>query len=330
MGRCRNGILGKTNRRKWITMPLPKPRTNESESEFIDRCLNNAEVQNEFPEVNQRIAVCNSLYRPQNKSLNYDFDAFANGLQRKRDIEERNWTRKFTRFYLAEYEKGIQQFLESNSINERGLFSFAKFEDLMTEMYIGMGWEFASFYMRNFTRYQTKAVSTNPNQLRGIWEQQILQYAKVYSASKIVLIQGTALDKLKRITRAFLSDPEFMSLGIREKAAILNNKFKQISRWQAKRIVRTETTTISNYAIDQSATAMFAKDQLQKRWVTSVDGFERDAHRLVNGDVKPYNQPFIVGGEPMMKAGEPTASAANRVNCRCVVVMVPHPDEFGQ
>ena len=310
-------------------MPLPKPRTNESESVFIDRCISDAEVQSEFPEMNQRIAVCNSLYRPTKKALNYDFDRFIFGFNRKRDIQERNWTRKFSRFYYAEYQKGIKQFLETNHINENGLFRFTDFEDLMVSMFMGMGWEFASWYMRNFNRYQTKAISTNPNELRGVWEQQILQYAKIYSASKLSPIQGTALDKLKRITRAFLSDPEFMSLGIQEKARILNRKFQQISRWQAKRIVRTETTTISNYAIDQSATAMFPKEQLVKRWITSVDGFERDAHRMVNGVEVPYNQPFIVGGESMITAGDPTASAANRVNCRCIVVQVPKPDEFG-
>lgn len=310
-------------------MPLPKPRTNESESDFLDRCITDAEVQNEFSDQDQRIAVCESLFRPNKKALNYDFDRFAKGLDQKRDVQERNWTRKFSRFYFSEYQKGIKQFIETNHVNETGLFRFNDFEDIIVGMFTGIGWEIASWYMNNFNRYQTKAISTNPNELRGVWEQQILQYAKVYSASKISLIQGTALQNLKSITRAFLSDPEFMSLGIQEKARILNNKFKQISRWQAKRIVRTETTTISNFAIDQSATAMFPKEQLIKRWITSVDGFERDAHRLVNGVEKNYNQPFIVGGESMMTAGEPTASAANRVNCRCVVVMVPKPDEFG-
>jgi hypothetical protein len=314
-------------------MPLPKPRTNESESVFIDRCISDAEVQSEFPEMNQRIAVCNSLYRPTKKALNYDFDRFIFGFNRKRDIQERNWTRKFSRFYYAQYQKGIKQFLETNHINENGLFRFTDFEDLMVSMFMGMGWEFASWYMRNFNRYQTKAISTNPNELRGVWEQQILQYAKIYSASKISLIQGTALDKLKRITRAFMGDPEFMALGIQEKARILNRKFQQISRWQAKRIVRTETTTISNYAIDQSATAMFPKEQLVKRWITSIDNNERPWHNAMNNEEEDYNTKFTVaypkGVDYMHMAGEPTANPANRVNCRCIVVMVPKPDEFG-
>ena len=310
-------------------MPLPKPRTNESESDFLDRCISDAEVQNEFPELDQRIAVCNTLFRPTKKALNYDFDRFMFGFERKRDIQERNWTRKFSRFYFNEYQKGIKQFLETNHINETGLFRFTDLEDLMVGMFTGMGWEFASWYMRNFNKYQTKAISTNPNELRGVWEQQILQYAKIYSAGKISLIQGTALAKLKMITRAFMSDPEFMSLGIQEKARILNNKFQQISRWQAKRIIRTESTTISNYATDQAATAMFPKEQIRKRWITSMDGRQRDPHGAINGKEKDYNEPFNVGGELMMTAGEATASAANRVNCRCVVVMFPKPDEFG-
>lgn len=310
-------------------MPLPKPRTNESESDFLERCITDAVVREEFPEIHQRIAVCETIFKPTKKALNYDFEKFNDGLERKKNIQERNWSRKFSRYYYSEYNKAVNQILETNDFNERGLFRFIDLEDLMTSMYIEMGWEFASWYMRNFTRYQTKAVSTNPNDLRAIWQEQILQYAKIYSASKITLIQGTALQKLKSITRALLSDSVFMSLGIQEKGRILRNRFKQISQWQAKRIVRTETTTISNYAVDQSATAMFPKEQLIKRWITSVDGFERDAHRAVNGVEKAYDEPFEVGGELMQKAGEPTASAKNRVNCRCVVVMVPRPDEFG-
>lgn len=314
-------------------MPLPKPRTNESESDFLDRCISDAEVQNEFPELDQRIAVCNTLFHPTKKSLNYDFDKFYKGLDRKRTIQERNWTRKFARYYYAEYQKAIKQFVETNNVNERGLFRFDDLEDLMVGMFTGMGWEFGSWYMDNFSRYQTKAISTNPNDLRGVWEQQILEYAKQYAGAKISLISGTALETLKSITRAFLSDPEFMGLGIQEKARILNNKFQQISRWQAKRIVRTETTTISNYAIDRSATAMFPKEQLRKKWITSVDGNERLWHNIMHLKEVDYNEKFMVvhprGVDYMHTAGESSASAANRVNCRCVVVQVPKPDEFG-
>jgi len=315
-------------------MPLPKPRINESEKDFIDRCIINAEVQNEFSDPDQRIAVCHNLYRPTRKAFGFDTERFVFGFERKRDIQERNWSRKFSRYYYAEYQKGIKVFLETNNVNENGIFRYTDFEDLMVGMFTGMGLEFATWYFRNINTFQTKALNTNPNALKSIWEQQFLQYAKIYSAAKINLIQGTALQKLKKITRAFMGDPDFMGKGIEEKARILNNKFKQIARWQAKRIVKTESTTISNIAIDNTAITMFPKEQLIKEWMTTMDGKQRDPHGAIHLNkkqkIKPYNEPFLVGGEYMHTAGESTASAANRVNCRCVVVMYPKPDEFGQ
>jgi len=313
-------------------MPLPKPRINESEKDFIDRCIIDAEVQNEFPELDQRIAVCNNLYRPTTKAAKFDSQRFMFGLERKRDVQERNWSRQFSRFYFNEYKKGIKQFLETNNVSELGLFRFTDFEDLMVGMFTGMGWVFASWYMRSINNYQTKQQTTNPDDLKAIWEQKMIAYAKQYSAAKIGLIQGTALQNLRKIIKAFMADPDFMSKGIEEKSRILNNKFKQLSRWQAKRIVRTESTTISNIGLEQGAEAMFPKEQLEKRWITSMDGNERVWHGAMNNKIVDFDKKFTVphpkGVDYMLRAGDPSASAANRVNCRCAVVPVPKPDEF--
>ena len=313
-------------------MPLPKPRINESEKDFIDRCIIDAEVQNEFPELDQRIAVCNNLYRPSTKAAKFDSQRFMFGLERRRDVQERNWSRQFSRFYFNEYKKGIKQFLETNNVSELGLFRFTDFEDLMVGMFTGMGWVFASWYMRSINNYQTKEQTTNPDDLKAIWEQQMIAYAKQYSAAKIGLIQGTALQNLRKIIKGFMADPDFMSKGIEEKSRILNNKFKQLSRWQAKRIVRTESTTISNIGLEQGAEAMFPKEQLEKRWITSMDGNERVWHGAMNNKIVDFDKKFTVphpkGVDYMLRAGDPSASAANRVNCRCAVVPVPKPDEF--
>ena len=40
------------------------------------------------------------------------------------------------------------------------------------------------------------------------------------------------------------------------------------------------------------------------------------------------NEPFIVNGEPLMYAGDPAGSAANVVNCRCVVLYADQDDSF--
>lgn len=43
-------------------MPLPTPNTDESKSAFIARCMSDAKTQEEFPDSQQRIAVCIAQY----------------------------------------------------------------------------------------------------------------------------------------------------------------------------------------------------------------------------------------------------------------------------
>lgn len=44
------------------TMPLPTPKTDESVSAFIARCMSDAKTQSEYPDAQQRIAVCIAQY----------------------------------------------------------------------------------------------------------------------------------------------------------------------------------------------------------------------------------------------------------------------------
>jgi hypothetical protein len=43
-------------------MPLPKPKTDETKSEFISRCMSDSIAESEFPNVSQRVAVCQSQW----------------------------------------------------------------------------------------------------------------------------------------------------------------------------------------------------------------------------------------------------------------------------
>ena len=43
-------------------MPLPKPSLGESRDEFVSRCMSDDKVNSEFPDSNQRVAVCNSQF----------------------------------------------------------------------------------------------------------------------------------------------------------------------------------------------------------------------------------------------------------------------------
>jgi len=50
-------------------MPLPKPKNDEKKKEFLDRCMADGAMNEEYPDNDQRYAVCNSLW-DENKSEN--------------------------------------------------------------------------------------------------------------------------------------------------------------------------------------------------------------------------------------------------------------------
>ena len=43
-------------------MPLPKPTPKENKKEFVMRCMSDDTMNKEFPETDQRLAVCSSTF----------------------------------------------------------------------------------------------------------------------------------------------------------------------------------------------------------------------------------------------------------------------------
>jgi len=58
-------------------MPLPTPRKNEKKNDFISRCM--SEAKGEFPNRNQRVAVCHTQWRRKNKSIDERLDELKEG-----------------------------------------------------------------------------------------------------------------------------------------------------------------------------------------------------------------------------------------------------------
>jgi hypothetical protein len=86
---------------------------------------------------------------------------------------------------------------------------------------------------------------------------------------------------------------------------------------RSQAIAGTEVHSATNYgsyvaAVDSRAVEL-------KIWLATPDGRARDAHIGASGQKRELSAPFSVGGENMMYPGSPGASAANTVNCRCVM-----------
>ncbi len=78
-----------------------------------------------------------------------------------------------------------------------------------------------------------------------------------------------------------------------------------------------------NYTYEEVIAAMYAGDfidtDLKKKWRAIIDNRTRHDHRVVNGQVKPVNRAFIVGGYRMRFPGDYSLGATSKqiAHCRC-------------
>jgi hypothetical protein len=191
-------------------------------------------------------------------------------------------------------------------------------------MYEKIGLRFANWYAKHWKKALAKA--TDINGYQSIWQAKFAYIGEQVGAQRVTLVAGTAKDTLIKITQQAMRDPQFMSLGDKEKARILRSQFDKYSDYQARRLVRTESTNAANFATMQSASDLFPAQEMNKVWITAIDGRERPAHHSANRQTVQFIKPFIVGGESLMHPGDSNGSAGNVINCRCSVAPIPRPN----
>lgn len=84
-----------------------------------------------------------------------------------------------------------------------------------------------------------------------------------------------------------------------------------------KRDARTAVTGLDGML---TVTALGDKGFTRKRWVTKHDKKVRETHRHAEGQTVALEEPFYVGGFPLMYPGERGGPAGEVINCRCVIV----------
>jgi len=306
-------------------MPTPKP--NESESNFVARCVVDAEAVRDFPDTQQRIAFCYSQYERSKKSevLNkqnkIDRDKWQSSFERQLDIAEKKQIAIVKRFYKREYNKGIESFIADGQTNFQLLFDNKDLLKIYRDLYTDIGMRFAKWYVNNFQKFITKAVDTSA--VDDIWRDSFGSFGSAVGAQRVTLVSGTAKKTLIDITQRLMRDPEFMTLGAVERGRILRNQFNRYSQYQSERLVRTEATAAANFATTQAAQTIFPPEQMQKEWIASFDDRTRDTHSEADGQIVMANNTFLVGGQQMMFPGDTAGGAAEVINCRCSVAYFP-------
>ncbi len=104
-------------------------------------------------------------------------------------------------------------------------------------------------------------------------------------------------------------------------AAQIRKGYDEFKGARAATIARTETANALNFGLQQTAkeTARTEGIELTKVWVTILDGNQRDSHNRANGQTRPIDEQFIVGGSFGQRPHDPALPAAETVNCRCTL-----------
>lgn len=303
-------------------MPLPNPQEGESRNDFMGRCVIDPNIINDFDTIEQRVAVCSTLYDPQKETKAQDNweDEFENELTKA----ERTSVRDFTEFYKAEYNDAIDLYLKVGQMTQataQGFFQDAKYVEMYSGMYSKIGLRFANWYSKNVQKYMPKA---DPGNMQSIWANAFAFMGQQVAGQRVTMVSSTAQATLTNTIRQFMADPIFMSAGEAVQSKMLRQKFDGLADYQARRIVRTESTNAANYATEQAALNLFAGQDMTKTWKSGFDARVRDAHRAANNQVVPFNGKFSVGGESLQRPGDPNGSASNVINCRCSMIVLPN------
>ena len=112
---------------------------------------------------------------------------------------------------------------------------------------------------------------------------------------------------------AEMSEGILQGEGIKALQVRVNDVFDFAEAFRSERIARTEAVSASNQG---HLEAYRQADVPAKRWLTTLDGRQRDTHDAAHGQTVPINQTFTVGGQELIMPGQ-GGSAAEVVNCRC-------------
>jgi SPP1 gp7 family putative phage head morphogenesis protein len=96
-------------------------------------------------------------------------------------------------------------------------------------------------------------------------------------------------------------------------------------KFQALRIVRTETVRAANVGKMKAIEA--SPFEVQKEWIAAHDKRTRHSHRALDGQIREADEDFLPG---LAQPGDPRASAALTINCRCTVASVAKRDAQGR
>lgn len=248
------------------------------------------------------------------------------GTQQRR---HQDYLRKKTLKLATSYESKLARLRASNvaeMLKECRDFPVGQWEDLLNVrlqepylqdwykgLYIATGMPQIKSTVRDMNR--AKAEDS------GIWEHTIARYAEQRAGEAIVIVTGTLRDDLIRIVRKKMQDEGIE--GVEKLTKSIYKDFKDLLKWQVRRIAQTESLISAGWAGNMAAKSLDIG--FTKQWCTSGMINTRDTHLAVDGTVVDEDEAFRVGESYLMYPHDTSMGAAAEeiINCACSCIRSP-------
>jgi hypothetical protein len=99
-------------------------------------------------------------------------------------------------------------------------------------------------------------------------------------------------------------------------ARYVAHRSRVIGRTEALRAVHQGNEESYRQAIEAGT---IDADKLTRKWVTRLDGRERESHLLLNDQERGWGEPWITAFGALRYPGDPDAPARETIQCRCVI-----------
>lgn len=103
-----------------------------------------------------------------------------------------------------------------------------------------------------------------------------------------------------------------------------------VPRARAMTVAYTEIGMVHSVAQDEALQqAGHVVPHVRKRWLKSGKLHPRPAHVAAHGQIRRYDEAYVVDGEKLQFPRDPNGSASNIINCGCLSVPVVDGSSFG-
>jgi len=244
-------------------------------------------------------------------------------IQRKRGIHERRYNRKF-RTALNKLSAPIFELIKNNDFTspedvDMGFELILLDGNIIKSVYDAMYVDVGLTWIDNVDKLIQKNLFTEND-----WNKLLLSAVEGEVAERIVSIVNTSRNRAKKLIKKEVAEGIERGEAIRDINKRINRVvpvgIRKKNKFRALTIALTEVGTVQSQASFIGA-KQFGTDVI-KIWNTAPYGFakeERHNKMNMNGQERRMDEMFDVGGELMRFPGDPRGSAANTINCNCVM-----------